>query len=180
MGWFSFKLWEVLLSLTLLIFMSIICICFAMFLFILSLLGCWIVSPRRRGFKKKNQIQLSGAPFDFLGAWKLGSGKMAAKFFFFFLLLRWMKFSFLVSMVGEVFFFKNYHFATGFWSRVEFFFLRCLWQRSFFFTPQVSEVFFLVSTAGEVFFLKKLPCPPLISDGVPLMSHQHILVYTFI
>ena len=43
--------------------------------------------------------------------------------------------------MGEVFFFKNYHLATGFRSRLIFFFF-------FFFTPQVSEVLFVCLFVG--------------------------------
>ena len=103
-----------------------------------------------------------GAPFDFQGgAWKLGLGKknctpqMDEVFFFF-----------LVSLMGEVFFFKNYHFATGFRGWVEFFFCFAALSSEvffFFFTPQVSEGFLFSLNSGWRFFFflfKKLPWPP--------------------
>ena len=84
-----------------------------------------------------------------------------------------MKFNFLVSPVGEVFFFKNYHFTTGYQGQVIFFsLLPSVQQRSFFLTPQVSDFFFKhhrrpvgegFSPPKEIFY-----APLRISNGVPL------------
>ena len=73
---------------------------------------------------------------------------------------------YLVSLVGEVFFFKNYHFDTGFRGRVEFFLFAAF--DSGFFTPQVSEVFFFFSLNSGWFFFQKSSMPPPISNGAPL------------
>ena len=65
-----------------------------------------------------------GAPFDFQGAWKLGSGKAAifVFFFWFFLTPQMDEGFFLVSLGGEVYFFKNFYFSTGCRGQFEFFF----------------------------------------------------------
>ena len=60
---------------------------------------------------------IGGAPFDFQAwAWKMGPGKV------FYSSFEWSCCCCcIVSMVGEVFFLKNYHLATGFWGRFDFF-----------------------------------------------------------
>ena len=109
----------------------------------------------------------------FRGAWKLGSGNfylffpppMAAKFCFFV----------FTPQMDEFFLFKNYHFTTEFWGRVDSPPPHFLWQQSFFF------FFFLTSTAGEVFFFfffsKKLPCllPPGYQMVHPLECRRQAL-----
>ena len=79
------------------------------------------------------------------------------------------------------FFFKKYHFATGFRGRVEFFSSLPLAARLlfYFFCLFVCFLllrlvkFFLVSTAGEVvFFFQKTSMPP-ISNGAPLVEQYH-------
>ena len=84
-------------------------------------------------------------------------------------------FFFLVSLVGEVIFFKNYNFTTGFRGRVGYFFFSTAFGRevylfvrsfvrlfvcfSFPFLLLRLVNFFLVSTAGD-FFFQKTSMPP--------------------
>ena len=65
---------------------------------------CVYAEPGKKIHRQSCKTKLRGAPFDFQrGAWKLGSGY----FFFFFVLIRWVRQSFFFGthQMGEVFFF---------------------------------------------------------------------------
>ena len=112
-----------------------------------------------------DSLLIRGAPFD--AQW--GGGMEDGVGYFFFFLPLWRQsfvlfcFFFTPQMDRFCFFqshwwvkilFKNFHFATGFWGQVGlffFFFFCCSWQQIVF------------------FFFKKIPCPPAISTGAPLM-----------
>ena len=74
---------------------------------------------------------------------------------------------FLVLQVGEFFYSKIIFSPPNFGVGLKFFSSAAKLFFFFFFTPDVSEVFFLASTAGEVLFFFKFPCPLL--EGVPLI-----------
>ena len=110
-------------------------------------------------------LLIRGAPFDV----QWGHGRWGRVFFFCpfgdkvlfcfcFFTPQMDRFGFFQSHWWVKILCKNFHFATGFWGQVGlllffffFFFFCCFWQQIIF------------------FFFKKIPCPPPISTGTPLM-----------
>ena len=157
-------------------FLTVFCFCFCFF----SFKFYFLLKSVTEG---NTTIIFRGAPFDFQGAWKLGSGK-AAIFFFFFLTPQ-MDEGFFFSLTGgwslflQKFLFRHWMsgpvliFFSSLSSAVKIFVLFCFVFLLLRLVKLLSLVLFVSVNSGWslfffFFFFRKLPCLLRISNGALL------------